>query len=116
MSTAVSTISPDDSADEITKSFALADELYRRVDWQWRNGGAAITHGWKPKGGFLKYRWQGYDEALLLYLRASVRRRIRSPGELRRVVCHLSVGKSLRSRVLATPARLFIPSTVSFVG
>ena len=58
----------DDSADE-NEIRALADELYRRVDWQWaQNGGATITHGWKPKGGFLKYRWQGYDEALLLYL------------------------------------------------
>jgi len=47
----------------------LADALYRRADWQWaRNGGATITHGWKPEGGFLKYRWQGYDEALLVYV------------------------------------------------
>ena len=48
---------------------ALADELYRRADWQWaQNGGAAVTHGWRPERGFLRYRWQGYDEALLLYL------------------------------------------------
>ena len=47
----------------------LADELYRRVDWQWaQDGGATVTHGWKPKSGFLPYRWQGYDEALFLYL------------------------------------------------
>lgn len=47
----------------------LADALYRRVDWQWaQNRGATVTHGWKPKRGFLKYRWQGYDEALLLYI------------------------------------------------
>jgi len=47
----------------------LADALYRRVDWQWaRNGGATISHGWKPETGFLKYRWEGYDEALLLYI------------------------------------------------
>jgi hypothetical protein len=46
----------------------LADALYRRADWQWAlNGGAAVTHGWRPEGGFLKYRWEGYDEALLLY-------------------------------------------------
>jgi hypothetical protein len=36
----------------------LADELYRRADWQWaRNGGATLTHGWKPESGFLPYRW-----------------------------------------------------------
>ena len=47
----------------------LADELYRRADWQWaQNGGATVTHGWKPESGFLPYRWQGYDEALFLYL------------------------------------------------
>ncbi len=47
----------------------LADALYRRVDWQWaRNGGATVTHGWMPESGFLRYRWEGYDEALLLYV------------------------------------------------
>jgi hypothetical protein len=47
----------------------LADSLYRRADWQWaQNRGATVTQGWKPKSGFLKYRWQGYDEALLLYI------------------------------------------------
>lgn len=47
----------------------LADALYRRADWQWaRNGGATVTHGWKPESGLLKYRWEGYDEALLLYI------------------------------------------------
>ena len=46
----------------------LADELYRRVDWDWAlNGGSLLTHGWKPESGFLPYRWEGYDEALLLY-------------------------------------------------
>src|SRR5450631_1378495 len=47
----------------------LADALYRRADWQWaQNGGATVTHGWKPESGFLPYRWEGYDEALLLYV------------------------------------------------
>ncbi|HYO26597.1 MAG TPA: glucoamylase family protein [Lacipirellulaceae bacterium] len=47
----------------------LADELYRRVDWTWAlNGGATVSHGWTPESGFLQYRWQGYDEALLLYI------------------------------------------------
>ncbi len=46
----------------------LADALYRRADWRWAlNGGATLTHGWKPESGFLPYRWTGYDEALLLY-------------------------------------------------
>ncbi len=47
----------------------LTKVLYRRVDWQWAcNGGATLTHGWKAESGFLPYRWQGYDEALLLYV------------------------------------------------
>ncbi len=47
----------------------LADELYRRADWRWAlNGGLAVTHGWRPEKGFLPYRWDGYDEALVLYL------------------------------------------------
>jgi hypothetical protein len=47
----------------------LADLLYRRVDWGWAlNRRATLTHGWKPGGGFLKYRWEGYDEALILYV------------------------------------------------
>lgn len=47
----------------------LADELYRRTDWNWaQNDGLTVTHGWKPESGFLPYRWKGYDEALFLYL------------------------------------------------
>jgi hypothetical protein len=49
----------------------LAESLYQRVDWQWAlNGGATLTHGWTPENGFLPYRWQGYDESLLLYILA----------------------------------------------
>ena len=49
----------------------LADALYRRADWRWaQNHGATLTHGWKPESGFLPYRWEGYDEALLLYMLA----------------------------------------------
>jgi hypothetical protein len=48
---------------------SLADALYRRADWTWaQNGGLTVTHGWKPESGFLPYRWEGYDEALVLYI------------------------------------------------
>jgi hypothetical protein len=47
----------------------LADQLYRRVDWNWaQDGGLTVRHGWFPERGFLENRWQGYDEGLLLYL------------------------------------------------
>jgi hypothetical protein len=50
----------------------LAENLYRRVDWQWAlNGGTTICHGWKPESGFLPYRWDScYSEALILYVLA----------------------------------------------
>ena len=49
----------------------LADALYHRADWQWaQNEGATLTHGWKPESGFLEFCWEGYDEALLLYILA----------------------------------------------
>jgi hypothetical protein len=57
-----------DSEDE-REIRTLADALYRRVDWPWAcNRGATVTHGWKPESGFLPYRWEGYDEAVLLYV------------------------------------------------
>ena len=59
-----------DTADE-KEIRALADALYRRADWSWaQNGGATVTHGWKPESGFLQWRWEGYDEALVLYILA----------------------------------------------
>ena len=49
----------------------LADKLYRRADWRWAQDAApTIVQGWTPEVGFFKYRWEGYDEALLLYLLA----------------------------------------------
>lgn len=50
---------------------SLSEELFNRVDWAWAlNGGETICQGWTPEGGFLPYRWQGFDEALLLYILA----------------------------------------------
>lgn len=45
--------------------------LYERADWNWAlNGGDTVTMGWRPPGRFLKHRWRGYSEALLLYVLA----------------------------------------------
>ena len=47
----------------------LADVLYRRVDWAWaQRDGSCVVHGWKPECGFLNYGWEGYSEAILLYV------------------------------------------------
>jgi hypothetical protein len=60
------------NADE-TEIRALATLLYERVEWDWMlQGSSTLCHGWKPEpdAGFLPYRWEGYDEALILYLLA----------------------------------------------
>jgi hypothetical protein len=50
---------------------ALADALYRRVEWSWMQVRLAkICHGWTPETGFLPYDWGGYNEAMILYLLA----------------------------------------------
>ncbi len=47
----------------------LAEALYRRVDWRWaQNGGSTVAHAWTPERGFMKARWEGYSEAILLYV------------------------------------------------
>ena len=57
-------------ADEV-EIRGLADSLYRAADWAWAlDGGFAVRQGWTPEGGFLPFRWQGYNEALLLYVLA----------------------------------------------
>jgi hypothetical protein len=61
----------DGDTEEEAEMRRLADELYRRADWQWAtNGSAAISHGWRPETGFISHYWTGYDEALLVYLLA----------------------------------------------
>jgi hypothetical protein len=50
---------------------ALADAIYRRVDWPWMQvRSAKICHGWTPEMGFLPYDWGGYNESMILYLLA----------------------------------------------
>lgn len=70
-----------DTADE-REIRTLADAIYARADWQWAQnredtqaserggstGAVAITHGWRPETGFIRYRYQGYNEALILYV------------------------------------------------
>jgi hypothetical protein len=59
----------DGNSTEENEIRALSEALYRRTDWAWaQNGGTTVTHGWRPESGFISYRWEGYDEALLLYV------------------------------------------------
>ncbi|TBC54605.1 hypothetical protein ELH27_35875 [Rhizobium leguminosarum] len=64
----VATYFDGDTADEM-EIRQLAMALYERADWNWAcDGGATLTHGWRPESGFIPYRWRGYDEGLLLYI------------------------------------------------
>ncbi|MBA2301681.1 MAG: hypothetical protein H0W08_03525 [Acidobacteria bacterium] len=58
----------DGDAPDEQEICTLADALYARADWQWaQNGQLRVSHGWNPEVGFLKHRWDGYSEALILY-------------------------------------------------
>jgi hypothetical protein len=59
----------DRQTDEERELRVLVDALYGRADWRWaQNDGLTVTHGWTPERGFLRYRWEGYNEAILLYV------------------------------------------------
>lgn len=48
---------------------ALVDQIYSRIDWRWAlDGGATLTHGWRPERGFIAERWDKYAEEMGLYL------------------------------------------------
>lgn len=52
---------------------ALADSLYRRVEWRWfAADGGGIKMAWGPEGRrrFSKWRWTGLDEAIVLHVLA----------------------------------------------
>lgn len=58
----------DRNTEDETEIRRLASLVYERIDWHWAlNKGQTICMGWKPGSGFLRWRWQGYDEAILLY-------------------------------------------------
>ena len=46
-----------------------ATALYHRVDWCWaQNNSPVLAQGWHPDFGFLHYGWEGYNEALIIYI------------------------------------------------
>ncbi len=60
----------------------LTEVLYRRIEWDWALNApchgtpadtdaiSAVSMGWTPERGFLRARWEGYNEGLLLYVLA----------------------------------------------
>jgi hypothetical protein len=50
---------------------AYADSLYRRVEWPFAQRSPPLVNmGWKPEEGYLSHDWQGFNEAMLLYILA----------------------------------------------
>lgn len=57
------------ASDDEREIRSLAGFLYERVDWRWATAnGALVRMGWKPGAGFQSYGWEGYSEAMLLYI------------------------------------------------
>jgi hypothetical protein len=103
----VATYFDHDTRDEI-EIRELADLIYRRVDWNWaRNGGATLTHGWRPESGFIPYRYQGYDEGLLLYVLGLGSPTHPLPPESYRAYCSSYVWKSIYGREMLYSGPLF---------
>jgi hypothetical protein len=49
----------------------LAEDIYRRVDWIWAQPRPpAVALAWTPEQGFSGMDWNGYNEAMLVYLLA----------------------------------------------
>jgi hypothetical protein len=47
----------------------LAGAIYDRIDFPWMLNGhrTLLSHGWKPESGFLRYRWDRFNELPILY-------------------------------------------------
>jgi len=47
----------------------LVNRIYARIDWHWMaNGADSLAMGWRPESGFIKRRWIGYNEAMILLI------------------------------------------------
>jgi hypothetical protein len=54
-----------------TELATVAGRLCDGVDWPWMmDGGSTLAMGWTPEAGFLKSRWDAFNEGPLLYLLA----------------------------------------------
>jgi hypothetical protein len=49
----------------------LVDRIYARIDWKWAQRRAPlISMGFEPEKGFIAHDWEGYNEAMLVYILA----------------------------------------------
>lgn len=51
---------------------SFAAEIYNRIDFLWAQDQqrGTFVQGWTPEGGFIHYDWEGYSEAIILYVLA----------------------------------------------
>ena len=89
-----------------TEIRALADALYRRADWTWaQNGGATVTHGWKPESGFLQCGGKATTRRSCSMSSVSARPPIRCRREqLRGVGLRPTSGNTVTDTTISTPA------------
>ncbi|MDP9065287.1 MAG: hypothetical protein M3O06_05415 [Pseudomonadota bacterium] len=60
----------EDSADQ-REIRELTQLLVGRAEWSWLLAAdGTIGHGWHPESGFIPWRWQGYCEAMIVYMLA----------------------------------------------
>jgi hypothetical protein len=103
-----------------------ADALYRRADWQWALYGVpcnangwptqtvedvTIVHGGTPEKGFISYRYQGYDESLLMHVLAlgSTTFALHA-GVLPCVAEDVRLAKAIRTRISSLGATVHPPA------
>jgi hypothetical protein len=61
----------DGTNDDEARLRRAADALYARADWRWfAGGGPGVRMAWDPAEGFSSANWNGYDEAMFVYLLA----------------------------------------------
>jgi hypothetical protein len=59
----------DESHPDARAIRAYSDSLYRRVEWDWMQlDDGLISMGWKPSEGRFDWGYEGYDEAMFLYV------------------------------------------------
>ena len=87
----------------------LAELLYKRADWHWaQNKALTVSHGWKAERGFIRYRWSGYSEALILYVLGLASPTFPLPAESYRAWTRTYKWKKLYGREFVYAGPLFI--------
>ncbi len=93
--------------DEIRR---LCTQLLERVEWNWMvRTDYKILHGWTPEQGVIPHVYQGYSEALLLYLLALAPEENPVPSQ-----CWTSLFDGVRAESLGGKPYIAMPGTPLF--